>query len=103
ELWADPHFDTTRSCCSAQAVLQARRLSHSMGLPHFTLDLREPFRETVVADYVGEHDRGGTPNPCGRFNGRVRFDRMLALADRLGAATLVTGHYARVAHDGAGP
>jgi tRNA-uridine 2-sulfurtransferase len=103
ELWADPHTDTSRSCCSAQAVLQAHSLAHSMGLPHLTLDLRDPFRETVVMDYVDEHDRGRTPNPCVRCNGRVRFGAMLALADRLGAGTLVTGHYARVDHDGAGP
>jgi tRNA-specific 2-thiouridylase len=30
-----------------------------------------------------------------RCNGHVRLDAMLALADRLGAATLATGHYAR--------
>jgi tRNA-specific 2-thiouridylase len=33
----------------------------------------------------------------------VRFDAMLSLADRLGAAALVTGHYARVERDGSGP
>ena len=44
ELWADPENDGERSCCSASAVAQARSLAHSMGLAHFTLDLREPFR-----------------------------------------------------------
>jgi tRNA-specific 2-thiouridylase len=33
----------------------------------------------------------------------VRFDAMLALADRVGAAALATGHYARIADDGEGP
>jgi len=33
----------------------------------------------------------------------VRIDAMIGLADRLGAATLVTGHYARIAEDGEGP
>jgi len=37
-----------------------------------------------------------------RCNGNVRLDDMLALADRVGAATLATGHYARVARDGDG-
>ena len=32
-----------------------------------------------------------------RCNGHVRLDALLELADRLGAATLVTGHYARLA------
>jgi tRNA-specific 2-thiouridylase len=40
-----------------------------------------------------------------RCNGNVRLDGMLALADRLGARRLATGHYARVCHDprGEGP
>jgi len=36
-------------------------------------------------------------------NGDLRIDAMLALADRLGASTLATGHYARVVDDGEGP
>jgi tRNA-specific 2-thiouridylase len=103
ELWADPEVDTTRSCCSSQAVAGARALAHRMGFPHLTLDLREPFGDTVVADFVSEHRAGRTPNPCVRCNGMLRFDAMLDLADRLGAARLATGHYARVEHDDDGP
>jgi tRNA-specific 2-thiouridylase len=103
ELWADPEVDTTRSCCSSQAVATARALAHGMGIPHLTLDLREPFGDRVVADFVAEHRAGRTPNPCVRCNGMLRFDAMLDLADRLGAARLSTGHYARVVHDADGP
>ena len=74
-----------------------------MGIPHFTLDLRERFRAEVVEDFIAEHAAGRTPNPCVRCNGEVRFDAMLALAGRLGAARLATGHYARIARDGHGP
>jgi tRNA-specific 2-thiouridylase len=35
-----------------------------------------------------------------RCNGHVRLDAMLEFADRLGAATLATGHYARTTPDG---
>ena len=38
-----------------------------------------------------------------RCNGAVRFDAMLELAERLGAARLATGHYARIARDEHGP
>jgi tRNA-uridine 2-sulfurtransferase len=103
ELWADPATDGTASCCSPQALLGARALAHRMGLPHVTLDLREEFRERVVDDFVDGHAAGVTPNPCVRCNGLVRFDAMLALADRLGAARLATGHYARIARDAGGP
>jgi tRNA-specific 2-thiouridylase len=103
ELWADPAGDGTRSCCSAEAVSGARALAHGMGLPHLTLDLRESFRRAVVEDFVSEHAAGRTPNPCVRCNGLVRFDRLLELAGALGAARLVTGHYARIARDDVGP
>jgi tRNA-specific 2-thiouridylase len=95
ELWRDPENDGERSCCSADAVRQARALAHRMGLPHFTLDLRDEFRAGVVDPWLTAHAGGETPNPCVGCNGHVRLDAMLAFADRLGAATLTTGHYAR--------
>jgi tRNA-specific 2-thiouridylase len=105
ELWADREHDEERSCCSASAVAQARALAHGMDLPHLTLDLREPFRAGVVEPFIAGYVAGETPNPCVRCNGHVRLDALLELADRVGAATLVTGHYARVAESGdpAGP
>jgi tRNA-specific 2-thiouridylase len=95
ELWADPENDSERSCCSASAVAQARALAHRMGLPHFTLDLRQEFRAGVVEPFIAGYAAGETPNPCVGCNGHVRLDAMLALADRLGCARLATGHYAR--------
>ena len=100
ELWRDPDNDAERSCCSASAVRGARAIAHAMGLAHFTVDLRDEFRAGVVEPWLAEHAAGLTPNPCVRCNGNVRLDAMLAFADRLGAATLTTGHYARRTPDG---
>jgi tRNA-uridine 2-sulfurtransferase len=100
ELWADPENDAEASCCSAVAVRVARSLAHGMGLPHLTLDLREAFRAGVVDPFLTGYAAGETPNPCIRCNGHVRLDAMLDLADRLGAADLATGHYARRTEDG---
>jgi len=97
ELWADPENDAERSCCSASAVAQARSLAHTMGLPHLTLNLQDDFRAGVVEPFMAGYAAGETPNPCVGCNGHVRLDAMLALADRLGAAQLATGHYARLA------
>jgi tRNA-specific 2-thiouridylase len=95
ELWSDAENDGERSCCSAQAVRSARALAHGMGMAHFSIDLREEFRAGVVDGWLADHAAGLTPNPCVRCNGNVRLDAMLELADRLGAQTLATGHYAR--------
>jgi len=100
ELWRAPENDADRSCCSASAVRGARALAHEMGLPHFTVDLRDEFRAGVVDPWLADHAAGLTPNPCVRCNGSVRLDAMLGFADRIGAATLSTGHYARRTPDG---
>jgi tRNA-specific 2-thiouridylase len=100
ELWRDPANDAEASCCSAHAVRLARSVAQRMDLPHFTLDLRAAFAAGVVAPFLADHAAGLTPNPCVRCNGEVRLDAMLAFADRLGAADLATGHYARVTPDG---
>ncbi len=97
ELWSDPENDAERSCCSSSAVAQARSMAHAMGLPHFTLDLREEFRSGVVEPFIAGFAAGETPNPCVGCNGHVRLDAMLDLADRLGCTRLATGHYARTA------
>jgi tRNA-specific 2-thiouridylase len=97
-LWTDPAGpDSERACCSPEAVLAARATCHRLGLPHATLDLREGFRKAVVGPFVQGYARGETPNPCIRCNGSFRFAALLAFARRIGAAKLVTGHYARIA------
>jgi tRNA-uridine 2-sulfurtransferase len=103
KLWADPETDGAKACCSPEAVLGARALAHSLGIPHLTLDLEEEFRRRVVAEFVSGYAAGSTPNPCIACNGEVRIAAMVDLAGRLGATHLVTGHYARIVEDGEGP
>jgi tRNA-uridine 2-sulfurtransferase len=103
KLWADPETDGAKACCSPEAVLGARAVAHSIGVPHLTLDLEEEFRRRVVGSFLDGYAAGATPNPCIVCNGEVRIAAMVDLAERLGATHLVTGHYARIVDDGAGP
>jgi tRNA-uridine 2-sulfurtransferase len=103
KLWADPETDGTKACCSPEAVLGARAVAHSIGIPHLTLDLEEEFRRRVVGSFLDGYASGATPNPCIVCNGEVRLAAMIDLAERLGATHLVTGHYARIVDDGSGP
>jgi tRNA-specific 2-thiouridylase len=65
-------------------------------LPHLAIDLRDEFRHAVVDDFVAAHAVGRTPNPCMRCNGAFRFSAIAAVADRIGAERIATGHYARI-------
>jgi len=87
----------SRSCCSPDTVLFARDTAHRMGLPHFTLNLKELFNRRVMRDFVGSYKEGKTPNPCVACNAHVKFHAAAFLADRLGFEKVATGHYARVA------
>lgn len=103
KLWADPETDGAKACCSPEAVLGARAVAHSLGIPHLTLDLEEEFRRRVVGTFLSGYEAGATPNPCIVCNGEVRIAAMADLAERLGAECLVTGHYARIVADEDGP
>ena len=59
----DPENDGERSCCSAAAVRGARRSRTALGLPHFTLDLRDEFRAGVVEPWLAEHAAGPDAEP----------------------------------------
>ena len=86
----------SRSCCSPDTVLFARDTAHRMGLPHFTLNLKELFDRRVMQDFVGSYKAGRTPNPCVACNAHVKFHASAFLADELGYHQVATGHYARV-------
>ena len=92
----------SRSCCSPDTVLFARDTAHRMGLPHFTLDLKELFNRRVMQDFVGSYSAGRTPNPCVACNAHVKFHAASFLADRLGFRYVATGHYARVVEEPGG-
>ena len=92
----------SRSCCSPETVLFARDTCHRMGLPHFTLNLKELFNKRVMQDFVSSYAAGKTPNPCVSCNAHVKFHAASFLADKLGFDHVATGHYARVVEEPGG-
>jgi len=100
-LWSDPDCENSgaQTCCSPQAIRDARTVCHGLGLPHLTLDYKEEFASTVVDSFVDGYLAGQTPNPCTRCNGNFRFPELVALAERLGISKVATGHYVRMVED----
>lgn len=88
-----------KSCCSVSDARDARMVAAQLGIPFQAVDLAAEFGE-VVRYFLAEYGRGRTPNPCAVCNRDLKFRRLLDCADELGAAGVVTGHYARLAVSG---
>ncbi len=97
--YSDDDAFTDKSCCSLDAIDDARRLARSFDAFHWVSDVEKPFRQSVIEPFVEEYARARTPNPCLDCNGVVRFPELVRLAERQGCAFAATGHYARVAGD----
>lgn len=98
-LWTDPECETdeeSATCCSPKAIRDARAVCHDMGLAHLTVDYSDTFESQIVDYFTAGYSAGRTPNPCTRCNSDFRFPALVALTDRLGAALVATGHYARI-------
>lgn len=88
-----------RGCCSVGEILDAEHVAARLGIPHYTLNIREDFESTVIDDFVREYAAGRTPNPCVRCNQHIKFALFLDRARALGADRVATGHYARISRD----
>jgi tRNA-specific 2-thiouridylase len=100
KLWCYGESDdasTPRSCCSLEAIADARSVALHMDFPHHVLDESAAFRERVVAPFVRDYLAGETPYPCAQCNTHLKFGTLFAHARKAGADFLATGHYARLA------
>ena len=77
---------------AADAAAVAERL----GIPFETADIRAELEREVCAPFAADYRAGRTPLPCARCNPAVKFPALFALAGRIGARYVSTGHYARV-------
>ena len=85
-----------QGCCTLDDVEDARAVCRRLGIPHYVLNMEREFHEQVMDYFVAEYRRGRTPHPCIACNDKIKFSRLMARADALGAQYVATGHYARV-------
>jgi tRNA-specific 2-thiouridylase len=86
-------------CCSLDDVYDARRVAEDMGFPFYVLNLEEEFERAVVRPFVEDYLSGRTPIPCVSCNTKLKFARLVKVAQEVGASRVATGHYARVEYD----
>jgi len=91
------NWDDDDGYCAAAADLQdARRVCDQLGLTLHRVNFAREYRDAVFADFLREAAAGRTPNPDVLCNREIKFGVLRAYAQRLGAASLATGHYARL-------
>jgi tRNA-specific 2-thiouridylase len=92
-----------KSCCGADDFDDARRSAQAIGIPHYVLDFEETFHRNVIERFATDYATGRTPNPCVSCNNFVKLGTLRTYAQRIGAAWIATGHYARVEQRADGP
>lgn len=89
----------SKSCCSLDDIHDAKRVCDDLEIPHYVINLTEPFKEIVVDYFIEEYSKGRTPNPCMVCNRNIKLGKLIDAALKLGADYIATGHYARIKND----
>lgn len=89
------------TCCSMEAVNDARSVASRLGIPHYVFNFQEQFKSRVIDYFCHEYLRGRTPNPCIACNRFLKFGSLLSQAIAMEADYIATGHYARIIKDAA--
>lgn len=79
-----------------EAVADAAAVCARLGAEHHVVEERELFERAVAAPFAAAYAAGLTPSPCVGCNAAVKLPALMVAADRLGCASVATGHYARV-------
>ena len=84
------------TCCNTDAVMGAKAICNSIGIPHFTYNLKDEFKCRVIDNFIDEYSNQRTPNPCIECNKYMKFGAMYEKAQEMGCDYIATGHYAKM-------
>ena len=92
--------DLFSTCCSAKDTEDARAVCERLGFDYRIFHYEREFIDQVIEPFVCSYERAETPNPCIECNRRMKFGLLFEKAMEEGFDKIVTGHYARIEHDG---
>ena len=80
-------------------VRDARQVTEKIGINHYVFNYRREFKENVIDKFAESYMKGETPNPCVTCNKKIKFSKMMDIADQLSMDLISTGHYAKISYD----
>lgn len=92
--WDDT--DEFGHCTAEEDAEDVRRVCGQIGIPFYTVNFEDEYRDKVFEYFLDEYRHGRTPNPDVMCNREIKFGEFLQKALDLGADFIATGHYARV-------
>ena len=84
-----------KGCCSINDAHDARHVSSKLGMSFYALDFKDDFGK-IIDYFVDEYNAGRTPNPCVRCNDWLKFGKLHAYANSIGAEYVASGHHAQI-------
>ena len=98
----DIGMEREKTCCSLSDIEDARSVCVKLGIPYYVFNFKDDFKEKVIDNFISCYQNGMTPNPCIECNRHLKFEHLYKRAKALHCDVIVTGHYAKVTHDGQG-
>jgi len=97
KFWSDKDDGNIKSenrCCSSDSEKRARSTAAKLKIPFYVFNFEKEFKKMIVDEFLSEHKKGMTPNPCVACNKEIKFGLLLEKGLKLKAKLLATGHYA---------
>ncbi|MBE6381383.1 MAG: tRNA 2-thiouridine(34) synthase MnmA [Lentisphaerae bacterium] len=81
--------------CGGEDTQIIKTVAAKLGIEHVFINAAQAFEEKVLKNCFEQYRSGKTPNPCVLCNPLIKFGLLYEYAQSIGAAALLTGHYAR--------
>lgn len=88
--------DDDEFCTAEQDYADVRKTCDAIGIPYYTVNFSERYKDKVFKTFLKEYAAGRTPNPDVLCNSEIKFNAFLDYALKADADALATGHYARL-------
>jgi tRNA-specific 2-thiouridylase len=90
-------FGINKKSAPNKNIIDAKKICKQLGIKHYVINLKSALKDVVIKDFLNNYLSGRTPNPCVKCNQYIKFGILINSARALGADSIATGHYAKIA------